>query len=404
MSTIDFFISLWMTFKMETQSSNFSIDSILSPSDQKIYSEDSQQNILTYFPELAEWYPTNSYTSVECPFNDHLRSLEVLANGRRFLFADEEHTNQPNHQDTRSLTFPPAITRSNHFSVVPGGVHQSLSTPGRVKPASTICSAHATSSSGTEQATSSPGRALATSCTGVEQATSSTGLEQTNNSSGYPDYNYILKQSYVQNNILGQEFCNPSLNLNDTTNQCSGNKLSRKSKRAPSQHFELPSSTTEDTVHDTTVTHTDHKVKQEECDAVPYQYSSANSFPNWTQKQKQGWQGRRPYSRTCTVVLGWWYKHLQYLTTTEMKQVGDLTGLTRHQIKIWWQNRRHTTRTRGVAGKDVKETALEASLPRILSEGTRPPAPHSRSREDLFKQMLQFYHWHIAPMVYYHFT
>ena len=71
--------------------------------------------------------------------------------------------------------------------------------------------------------------------------------------------------------------------------------------------------------------------------------------PLWTQRQRRGGGGgigRRPYSRSCVLALGWWYAHLPYLATAEMEALGRLTALSRHQVKVWWQNRRHSQRTR----------------------------------------------------------
>ena len=117
-------------------------------------------------------------------------------------------------------------------------------------------------------------------------------------------------------------------------------------------------------------------------------------FPVWTQKQVGG-SGRRPYSRSCVTILSWWYKHLPYLSTPEMEVVANLSNLSKHQVKVWWQNRRHSQR--GRAADTVGQ--LTALLPCIPI--TSPPNPHSRDREGLFEYLLQFYFLHVAPTIQY---
>ena len=120
--------------------------------------------------------------------------------------------------------------------------------------------------------------------------------------------------------------------------------------------------------------------------------SPASQFPDWTQKQLRG-GGRRPYSRSVVASLSWWYKHLPYLSTAEMETMGTMTGLTRHQIKIWWQNKRHSQRAR--AADTVGQ--LTSSLPCLPVHEV--PSPHSPQRSRLFGYLLQFYYAHVLPRI-----
>ena len=117
-------------------------------------------------------------------------------------------------------------------------------------------------------------------------------------------------------------------------------------------------------------------------------------FPGWTQKQVGG-SGRRPYSRSCVTILSWWYKHLSYLSTPEMEIVAHLTNLSKHQVKVWWQNRRHSQRAR--AADTVGQ--LTAMLPCLPVQSA--PNPHSKDREGLFEYLLQFFCLQVAPAIHF---
>ena len=132
--------------------------------------------------------------------------------------------------------------------------------------------------------------------------------------------------------------------------------------------------------------------------------------PLWTQRQRRGGGGgigRRPYSRSCVLALGWWYAHLPYLATAEMEALGRLTALSRHQVKVWWQNRRHSQRTRSHRS-DQRLSLLEnnanlaaLSLPRAFDNERPatllPPPPQSGQRAQLFTYLLQFFCAHVLP-------
>ena len=122
-------------------------------------------------------------------------------------------------------------------------------------------------------------------------------------------------------------------------------------------------------------------------------------YPDWTQKQLRGGGGggRRPYSRSCVMSLSWWYRHLPYLATAEMETLAAITRLSRHQIKIWWQNRRHSQRSRAAdtAGQ------LTAGLPvvELGGGGVLVPGPQSTERGQLFNYLLQFYFSQVVPRI-----
>ena len=146
--------------------------------------------------------------------------------------------------------------------------------------------------------------------------------------------------------------------------------------------------------------------------------ATSRPHPLWTQRQRRGGggnssggAGRRPYSRGCVLALGWWYAHLPYLSTQEMETLGRLTALSRHQVKVWWQNRRHNQRGREIRQnvppqqRRLQRSALledfsqQKGLPQAL--GARlmgvPPPPHSPQRCQLFAYLLQFFCAYILP-------
>jgi hypothetical protein len=148
---------------------------------------------------------------------------------------------------------------------------------------------------------------------------------------------------------------------------------------------------------------------------------TATSRPHslWTQRQRRGGgggsssggAGRRPYSRGCVLALGWWYAHLPYLSTEEMETLGRLTALSRHQVKVWWQNRRHNQRGREIRQINVppqqrrlqrsallEDFSQQKGLPQALSARLGvPPPPHSPQRHQLFAYLLQFFCAYILP-------
>jgi hypothetical protein len=151
--------------------------------------------------------------------------------------------------------------------------------------------------------------------------------------------------------------------------------------------------------------------------------------PSWTQRQRRnhisggggglgGGLGRRPYSRGCVLALSWWYAHLPYLATAEMEALGRLTALSRHQIKVWWQNRRHSQRNRAVRRQrrptihnashrnenlsllDTNDGMTALSLPQAFSgqrSSQQLPPPQSGQRCQLFSYLLQFFCAYVLP-------
>lgn len=112
------------------------------------------------------------------------------------------------------------------------------------------------------------------------------------------------------------------------------------------------------------------------------------SFPAWTQCQRDGKKSRRPYSRQTVTVLSWWFHHLPFLTVEEMEVVGQITELTRQQVKVWWQNRRHSQRGRSEQADPYLSHILH--LPFYSGHGA-VPEPGSGYRQSVFKDILNFY-------------
>ena len=116
--------------------------------------------------------------------------------------------------------------------------------------------------------------------------------------------------------------------------------------------------------------------------------SVSPSFPSWTQCQRDAKKSRRPYSRQTVTILCWWFHHLPFLTVEEMEVVGGLTSLTRHQVKVWWQNRRHSQRGRS----DQADPYLGHILHLPLWPHTgHLPEPGSGYRQAVFTQILEFF-------------
>lgn len=330
---------------MEGHASNFSIDTILSSTSTNVNNQDFGGFANYSFRGFTHNNFGRFFTQFSPSFNPHLHSLELLASGQTFVDESAFQIKSEPAEITQDLIGSSQFTNGpQNYALPPVRYVRSL------------------------QTTNSP-----------------TGIQDN-----------IIDYSEIQNP-----------NEDDILSIDKQNLLKRRQKLHPVEEpQEQPSSTTDDCHQDDrNIEGLDKENDRFEDVSLCQNEDKSKQFPNWTQKQKQGWQGRRPYSRTCTIILGWWFKHFQYLTTGEMSQVGQLTGLTRQQVKIWWQNKRHTMRAKSTTGlAAVKETALEAGLPLMLPEGIRPPTPHSRRREELFKQMLHFFHIHIKPMIFYHYS
>ena len=114
---------------------------------------------------------------------------------------------------------------------------------------------------------------------------------------------------------------------------------------------------------------------------------SPTSFPQWTQCQRDCKKSRRPYSRQTVTILSWWFHHLPFLTVDEMEVVGGLTDLTRQQVKVWWQNRRHSQRGRSSSPDPYISHILH--LPMYCDQVL--PEPGNGYRQSVFREILNFY-------------
>ena len=117
--------------------------------------------------------------------------------------------------------------------------------------------------------------------------------------------------------------------------------------------------------------------------------SVSPSFPSWTQCQRDAKKSRRPYSRQTVTILCWWFHHLPFLTVEEMEVVGSITSLTRQQVKVWWQNRRHSQRGRQTGESDPYLSHI-LHLPTSSYLGS-VPEPGNGHRNTVFRDILNFY-------------
>ena len=125
--------------------------------------------------------------------------------------------------------------------------------------------------------------------------------------------------------------------------------------------------------------------------------SLSPSFPPWTQCQRDSKKSRRPYSRQTVTVLCWWFHHLPFLTVEEMEVVGSMTSLTRQQVKVWWQNRRHSQRGRQSGESDPYLSHI-LHLPSSSFLGN-VPEPGSGLRHSVFREILNFYLTRVISLI-----
>ena len=116
---------------------------------------------------------------------------------------------------------------------------------------------------------------------------------------------------------------------------------------------------------------------------------SPSVFPSWTQCQRDSKKSRRPYSRQTVTILSWWFHHLPFLTVEEMEVVGSVTQLSRQQVKVWWQNRRHSQRGRQTGETDPYLSHI-LHLPTASCLGNIPE-PGNGYRHSVFRDILNFY-------------
>ena len=125
---------------------------------------------------------------------------------------------------------------------------------------------------------------------------------------------------------------------------------------------------------------------------------SRQKFPGWTQCQKDTRKSRRPYSRYTVTILSWWFHHLPFLTVEEMETVAMITSLTRQQVKVWWQNRRHSQRGRqpGEAGAYTSHIHHLPTYHLVLGHG-QVPEPGTGARGQVFRNICTFFYAWVLP-------
>ena len=131
---------------------------------------------------------------------------------------------------------------------------------------------------------------------------------------------------------------------------------------------------------------------------APTSFGTHQKFPGWTQCQKDTRKSRRPYSRHTVTILSWWFHHLPFLTVEEMERVAMITSLTRQQVKVWWQNRRHSQRGRQ-SGQSDPYTSHIHHLPTyhlVLGHG-QLPEPGTGARGQVFRNICTFFYAWVLP-------
>ena len=181
--------------------------------------------------------------------------------------------------------------------------------------------------------------------------------------------------------------------------------LSHSSKRqrielVKEERPESPTSTTSDIslplILTTTTSPT--KLSPSPSPSPPTSLSPSPKFPLWTQCQRDARRARRPYSRHTVALLSWWFHHLPFLAMEEMETVAWLAGLTRQQVKVWWQNRRHSLRSRGSGERDPYQAHMQglptAPLPEPL------PEPGSSLRLHSLSSLVAFFVASVLPRLH----
>ena len=164
---------------------------------------------------------------------------------------------------------------------------------------------------------------------------------------------------------------------------------------------ESTSPTTETSTTNTTDTNSPIKNSPSPSPSPPTSLSPSPKFPLWTQCQRDARRARRPYSRHTVALLSWWFHHLPFLAMEEMETVAWLAGLTRQQVKVWWQNRRHSLRSRGSGERDPYQSHMQglptAPLPDPL------PEPGSSLRLHSLSSLVTFFVASVLPRLNGHF-
>ena len=109
---------------------------------------------------------------------------------------------------------------------------------------------------------------------------------------------------------------------------------------------------------------------------------------------------RRPYSKHTIAILSWWFHHLPFLTVEETETVAMITSLTKQQVKVWWQNRRHSQRERRVGEADPYTSHIH-HLPTydlVLGPG-QVPEPGTGARWLVFWNIYTFFYTWVLPAI-----
>ena len=179
----------------------------------------------------------------------------------------------------------------------------------------------------------------------------------------------------------------------------SSSKRQRVEEEVKEERPEAPTSTTSDlSLPLLTTTSSPTKLSPSPSPSPPTSLSPSPKFPLWTQCQRDARRARRPYSRHTVALLSWWFHHLPFLAMEEMETVAWLAGLTRQQVKVWWQNRRHSLRSRGSGERDPYQAHMQglptAPLPEPL------PEPGSSLRLHSLSSLVAFFVASVLPRLH----
>ena len=87
---------------------------------------------------------------------------------------------------------------------------------------------------------------------------------------------------------------------------------------------------------------------------------------------------------------------MPFLTMEEMETVSMLSSLSRQQVKVWWQNRRHSQRGRQ-AGEADPYTSHIHHLPTHDGVLGQVPEPGTGIRSAVFHDILTFFYARVVP-------
>ena len=89
---------------------------------------------------------------------------------------------------------------------------------------------------------------------------------------------------------------------------------------------------------------------------------------------------------------------MPFLTVDEMKTVGMLSSLSRQQVKVWWQNRRHSQRGRQVGEADPYTSHIQ-HLPTHDGVLGLVPEPGTGMRTVVFQDILHFFYARVVHCI-----